>query len=322
MTDWDTIDWETLERLRAQFLDGSAGRGDYWGGDADLDAYDRTFAQRIAWKLEHVLAELAGRGWSPPPGEVLDFGCGSGVAGRTFAAAFPAEVRGLAFHDRAARARAFAAGRARERFPDLPVRDLPDLADAAPATLLVSHVLTELAGRQREELLALADRAAAVVWVEPGTFDAGRALEAVRQRLRGRFHVVGPCTHGDACPLAAPGNERHWCHHFADPPADVYADGGWVRFGRQMGIDLRSLPLSWLALDRRPPAPLPADAVRILGRPRVHKGDALAFACGREGAREVRVLKRTCPSTFRELKKGTFATLQRWRCEDGDLLGE
>ena len=55
---WDTLDWAALERLRAGFLAGDGAAGAYWQSAADVAAYDLTFAQRIAWKWEAVLAEL------------------------------------------------------------------------------------------------------------------------------------------------------------------------------------------------------------------------------------------------------------------------
>src|SRR5260221_14123286 len=75
--DRENIDWKALERLRAAFLDGTAGTQDYWRSECDLDSYDQTFAQRIRWKWDHVLKELNGRGWAPPQREVVDWGCGS-----------------------------------------------------------------------------------------------------------------------------------------------------------------------------------------------------------------------------------------------------
>ncbi|MGC3961385.1 MAG: hypothetical protein QM813_26700 [Verrucomicrobiota bacterium] len=81
---WDSIDWTALERMRGAFLAGTAGATDYWQSEADLAAYDATFAQRIGWKWDFVLGELQRRDWAPPRGELLDWGCGSGVAGRAF----------------------------------------------------------------------------------------------------------------------------------------------------------------------------------------------------------------------------------------------
>ena len=74
-------DLSTLERLRQGFLAGTAGQQDYWRSARDLAAYDATFAQRIGWKWDFVLEDLMALGWKPPAGPVLDWGCGSGIAG-------------------------------------------------------------------------------------------------------------------------------------------------------------------------------------------------------------------------------------------------
>ena len=39
---WETLDWPTLDRLRAGFLDGGAARGPYWKSPHDLAVYDLT----------------------------------------------------------------------------------------------------------------------------------------------------------------------------------------------------------------------------------------------------------------------------------------
>ena len=79
---WETLDWEALDRLRDTFLAGKPPSGSYWNSIHDLANYDFTYAQRIGWKWDAVLRELKLRGWSPPPGPLLDWGCGSGIAGR------------------------------------------------------------------------------------------------------------------------------------------------------------------------------------------------------------------------------------------------
>ena len=86
-----------------------------------------------------------------------------------------------------------------------------------------------------------------------------------------------------------------------------------------MGIDLRSLPLSYLVLDRRPPAPLPPGAVRFIGRPRVQKGWALLCGCDQAGVHERRLLKRTFPQEFRDARRDRLDSLQTWAC-DGEAI--
>lgn len=317
-TDWDTIDLDRLLHLRKGFLEGSAGTADYWQSPDDLEAYDRTFGQRIAWKWDYVLDELEALGYAPPAGTVLDWGCGSGVASRRFLSRqAPAAVSRLQLHDRSALAMRFAARQVAAQWPDLPISTAPQ---AAPADiLLVSHVLTELSPAQTDALVALAAQASAVLWVEPGTFQASRALLAVRERLRGHLGVVAPCTHCGPCGLLADANTRHWCHFFAPTPTEVFMDGGWARFARAAGIDLRSLPVSYLALDKRPIAGPPADAVRILGQARTYKAYALLLGCDRSGVHDRRLMKRTDPAAFHALRKGRCASLCRCRLAGHDI---
>jgi hypothetical protein len=319
--DWTEIDWTALERLRRLFLEGTAGQRDYWRSDTDLISYDLTFAQRIGWKWDYVLQELVRRGWGPPAGDVLDWGCGSGVAGRAFLDHFGDQsIDRLLLWDRSSRAVGFAATRARERHSQVRVEPATP-GQATTGVLLLSHVLTELDAGQTDILLEQIVRpATSVLWVEPGTYEASRQLGQIRERLRENFHVAAPCTHSKDCPVFAAGNESHWCHHFASPPPAVFTDGDWARFAELAGVDLRSLPLSFLVLDKRPLHAVHPGAVRILGRPRVFKAHALLLGCSEEGLREGRLNKRNLPAEFRALKKERAEPLQAWTCQGDEII--
>ena len=314
----ELIDWTALGRLRSTFLKGAAGQADYWQEPGDLEAYDATFAQRIGWKWDHVLGQLRRLGWTPPAGEWLDWGCGSGIAGRACLGEFGRfEGQVLRLHDRSAMAVEFATRRVAERHPGLAVAPGEG---SATGLLMLSHVLGELAPAQVEELLErVVGAAQAVIWVEPGTRETGQAMAALRDRLRETFRVVAPCSHQEGCGLRRPGNEAHWCHHFASPPPAVFTDGDWARFARITGIDLRSLPVSYLVLDRRPAPPLPAGVVRVLGRPRVYKGHALILGCEAGGVFEGRLTGSAQPGVFRKLKKGQFDSLGRWELSGNEI---
>ncbi len=316
------IDWDILDRLREGFLGSSAPAGDYWQSPEDLANYDFTFAQRIAWKWQYVLDELSRRGWSPPGGAILDFACGSGVASRCFIRHFgaPSELR---LHDRSRMAMDFAAGRAREAFPELPVRTadtLHELPDDDIGVLLVSHVITELSPAQLDAVVALARRATAVVWVEPGTHQASRAVIDVRERLRGEFSVVAPCTHQECCGMLVPQNDRHWCHHFATAPPFVHTDSNWVRFGKMAGIDLRSLPLSFIVMDRRPAPALPTGATRLIGQSRVYKAYSLLMCCDTSSVRDRRLMKRHLGEQYRLTKKQELDVLLCLEYDGQDIV--
>src|SRR5450432_996788 len=121
--------------------------------------------------------------------------------------------------------------------------------------------------------------------------------------------------------MLAAGNERHWCHFFASPPAGLLADSGWVKFGQRAGIDLRSLPYSFLALQRRPPpAPVESGLSRIIGEPRLYKGYARIFCCDATGVEEVMLQKRDAPELFKSLKQTTTHPVYRWTRTPGRVV--
>jgi hypothetical protein len=328
---WQTLDWTVLDRLRERFLAGRPSPTPYWTSLHDLANYDLTFGERIGWKWDAVLGELCARGWTPPAQEVLDWGCGSGVAGRRVVAWFgPERFQRLCVYDRSALAVEFACAKARAAFPGLKVEPAPELGESNPAgrpsraphgtLLVVSHVLSELTEAGGRALRRVIDQAAAVLWVEPGTFADSRALLAVREDLRREFLLIAPCTHQRACGLLAAGNERHWCHQFAPPPPAIMADADWVRFAQRAGIDLRSLPYSWLVLERRglrEPVPglTPPGCSRVIGAPRLYKGFAKVFSCQAAGVFDVELPKRVAPTLFKQLSKGDGPRVCRWQLD-------
>jgi Mitochondrial small ribosomal subunit Rsm22 len=339
---WEELDWAVLDRLRDLFLSGGAARGPYWTSREDLANYDFTFGERIGWKWDAVLRELDQRGWRPAPtaaphdpshrplasGDghiaVLDWGCGSGIAGRRVVDWLgPERVSVLRVWDHSGLAADFAAAAAEARFPGLRVEHVTPgflAGDTSVGVVVISHVLNELAAAELPALRQLAARAGAILWVEPGTHECSRELIALREPLRARFRVVAPCTHQAGCGLLAPENQHHWCHHFAAPPAEIFADSHWVRFGQRAGIDLRSLPYSFLVLEGRPGGAPPAEgAARIIGVPRIYKGYAKVLSCDAGGVAELILQKRDGPALFKAFKRPKGALLYRWQ-RDGDRI--
>lgn len=328
---WDNLDWPALDRLRQTFLSGPtpAEPRSYWESLSDLASYDFTYAQRIGWKWDAVIAELQLRGWRPPRGTLVDWGCGSGIASRCVLDGFGHGLFDrLDFFDRSPLATQFAQARAAERFPALPTRCLSGAeetcppGDGPPRTLVVSHVLNELDESGGRDLRRAIDQANAVLWVEPGAYADSRSLIAMREALRDRFRVVAPCTHQASCGLLDPSNERHWCHHFAPPPAGIMADARWVQFARRAGIDLRTIPYSFLVLERRdapahPPPPPPSTEgwYRLVGQVRLYKGFAKVQSCDAHGVRDLELQRRDCPRVFKAMANGRAEPLYRWTLE-------
>lgn len=320
---WSDLDWSALDRLRDGFLSGTAARGAYWQSASDLASYDFTYAERIGWKWDHVLRELRLRAWRPASRHLLDWGCGSGIAARRVIAGFGANAfDSLTVWDHSPAACDFAAEAARRDFPHLDVASATPgfLTSSEPLGLLViSHVLNELSPADLVALRALAARASEILWVEPGTHAVSRHLGTLHEELRSTFRLVAPCTHQLACPMAAAGNERHWCHFFAPPPGEIFADPNWVKFGQRAGIDLRSLPYSFLALDRALAAD--SDLSRIIGRPEHFKPYARWLNCDATGLAELELPKRADPALFKQLDRTRAPLVYRWQRDGDKVLG-
>ncbi len=323
----EELDWAALDRLRDLFLASQPIRSAYWRNSHDLACYDATFGERIGWKWDAVLRALLAQTqgiWRPPLGPLLDFGCGSGIAGRRVLSAFGASTfSALHLHDKSRLAENFAADRAREKFPGIAVAcGMPEIAfdSGQPVTLLVSHVLNELSTADTRHLMALARRASTILWVEPGTSLASRQLIGVREALRGEFAIVRPCPYQNSCGLLNAARQADWCHHFAPPPPGLSMDPFWVRFARQAGIDLRSLPYSHLVLAR--PDLVPPGLIsgrtgehRVIGRPRSFKGYLEFLSCGDEKVEPLTLQRRDQPELADQLEETEEAILARWMIE-------
>ncbi len=317
MKHWHPREIELLNRLRTRFLKRTAGESDYWHSDEELALYDATFAARIGWKIDAVLRALHAIGWRPQSRRLLDWACGSGIASRCVLGAWP-EFENAAFHDRSARAVAFAKTRLGAAHPRVKIGEPQAGRDTL---LLISHVLSELDSAQLDELLTQIHAAGEVIWVEAGTSADSRRLIDIRERLlheTDSLHVVAPCTHQVRCGLLTPENERHWCHHYADPPQDVFRDARWDEWSRELGIDRRALPYSYLVLARHE-APAVTGCGRVIGVPREGKGHCRVLGCDASGVAAVMVQKRDVPDLFRALAKEREWPPFHWQIDNGKV---
>ncbi len=311
-TPWDSIDWTILQDLRARYLaPGDAGVADYWKNTSYLQHYDRTFAQRIGWKWDAVLAELQVRCPSVVSGQlangrVLDFACGTGIASRKWLDCFGEQAE-IGFFDRSVMAAKFAQQQALLEFPQAhtSIVDHQALSNNWDV-VLISHVINEMGRSGVEALVKLIARARLVILVEPGTPQVAALLRELRARVQSSHLVLAPCTHNQVCGMGAPERGGDWCHHFAKPPSEVFRDAGWATFSKRMGIDLRSLPVSHLVLAAhhlQQSLSLPTLPGRLIGRPRFYKGYAKALRCNESGVEEWVLQKRDAPRLLKDLEK-------------------
>lgn len=288
---WTELDWPALDRLRDGFLKEKFEQGSYWQSTSALASYDLTFGERIGWKWDAVLSELANRGWKPCSRRIVDFGCGSGVASRRILETWP-EFEELNLVDRSIDATRFAADRVIREHPKVRVRTTRPTTDA-DTLLVVSHVLNELNPADLATLRSLARTAGEILWVESGSHADSRLLvEEIREPLRATHRILAPCTHSETCGLLIPDNARHWCHTFAKPPSMIFQDASWSQFSRELQIDLRALPYSFIAMTTHPTVPNPPQLARVIGRPRKYKGYQKVLRCNATGVDEVRFQKR------------------------------
>lgn len=316
---WPNLNWQILESLRANYLNPTpTGVADYWKDTNHLRHYDFTFAQRIGWKWRAVLTELFARypalQLASVP-RVLDFACGTGIAAREWLRMQPQATVEIGLIDRSTLATQFARQQITTEYPNAKSM----IWDAKFQTkswdvCLVSHVTNEMGKRGTSSLVDLVQRSKLAILVEPGTPAAAESLRFVREAVLATHIPLAPCTHAAMCGMAATERANDWCHNFAKPPREIFHDAGWTEFGKRMGIDLRSLPVSYVVLADQAWAEAMqlnnVDQARVMGRARIYKGYAKALVCNSDGIAEKMLQKRDDPQLYKELDKDhPFAVL-------------
>ena len=97
-------------------------------------------------------------------------------------------------------------------------------------------------------------------------------------------------------------------------------DGNWARFAKTLEIDLRSLPYSYIVLDKTPPRK-PSEVSRILGRPRFYKGHCKILSCQASEVHEYELQKRSDKALWKTLKKGRHSGLFEWEMDGVRITG-
>jgi ribosomal protein RSM22 (predicted rRNA methylase) len=309
-----SIDWKILDGLRVRFLDKSteSKAHDYWDSAEILDLYDRTFAQRIRWKWQAVLDELRRKQGLELPRhpKILDWGCGTGIAARTFlnyADTLGITEPEILLFDRSNNALNFARNKLAQEFSGIKTHAWT-ASQEKPDILLLSHVLNEINDAQLLQLKHLVLKSALTIWVEPGTYNISRKLLECREFFKDRLHILAPCPQGESCPLSQEKNMQDWCHQFAPPPAEVFQSAFWARFSKQLKIDLRSLPVSFLVLSQGN-ADLAKIPNRMIGKAKKYKPYQSVMICTQTGLLEtVKITKRTNQDLYKSLDDPDFCT--------------
>ena len=303
----NTDDWNRLRALREGFLKNNAKN--YWHSHRDLELYDSIYAARIGWKWNAVLEDLSKIGWLSSAEQILDWGCGTGIASRTVAPW--SGISQVACFDQSPLATAFAQKKLQEELQC--TISIFSEKNKVPSLLLISHVVSELNDKELLELACYATSAEEIIWVEPGSHELSRKLGSMRKIfLEAGYHLIAPCTHEHACPMFQEKQEQDWCHFFAQPPTAIFQSAFWHEASRELGIDLRSLPYSYLAFSKKRKTSSQSKGERLIGNPRALKGHGKLFCCSTAGLCERLLQKRDNPSLFKKLIKNQERGVYRW----------
>lgn len=169
------------------------------------------------------------------------------------------------------------------------------LPDVEPADLVtLAYVLDELAPDVREGLVSRlwALTADVLLIVEPGT-PAGwqRILDARAQLLAAGAHILAPCPHAEACPLAAP----DWCHF-----SQRVARSRTHRQTKAAEVAWEDEKYSYLAVSRTP-STLPQ--ARVLATPRGRTGLVNLKLCQGSGKAAVVTMSKRDGEAFKRARR-------------------
>lgn len=172
------------------------------------------------------------------------------------------------------------------------------VADSTPADLVtLAYVLDELEPAERTTLVDALWTAARnlLVIIEPGT-TAGwrRILDARAQLIAAGAHIIAPCPHALACPIAEP----DWCHfsaRVARSRVHRLAKGGEVPWEDEK--------FAYLIASR---TPAPASPARVLSPPLTAKGRVELKLCQPDGAAAHRLITRREGETFKRARRADW----------------
>ena len=237
------------------------------------------------------------------PASLLDVGAGPGTAAWAASSAL-ASLSDFVLLDRnaalATLAKTLVADHATLSHAGYLQGDVAQLLTNAPTSDLVvaSYVIGELAERERATLAELMwERTGdTLLMVEPGT-PAGyaRIIELRAQLIAKGAHVLAPCPHDNACPLAAP----EWCHFAQRLPRS--RDHMILK---EADVPFEDEKFSWVALSR---APVANRGSRVLAPPHVGKAAITAKLCTSGGVAQASIPRRD---------RAAYANSRRWRWGD------
>ena len=263
----------------------------------DLAAYLTTRMPATYAVVRKVLGEVGRVNPAFAPTSMLDVGAGPGTASWAALAEWP-ELSTITMIETDARfvelAGALAKRSELEALAKATITRIKMNEATARANLIVAaYVFAELvekdAGQAALKLWAQTEDT--LVIIEPGTPRGFARIKAARQMLiAAGAHIIGPCTHASACPMA--GND--WCHftqRLARSREHMHAKAATAPFEDE--------PYSWIAVSR---VAVPISGGRIITPPEQDKHSITFKICNRQGINELVIARRDKPAYKRHRK--------------------
>ena len=310
--------------------------------DASLLAYGNFFFPRTWTHLAHVLAEMVRfRGWKPPlkgPLRILDLGCGTGAAGlsalrflRSENVPNPLSLRAVDYSGKSLDYLRRLHDDLSPLWPDSTLkterRDLREGLDARPKDrhdlVLLSSSFNEFVPTEDSETNAAAATLASfgrllkpgglLLVLEPALRTTARRLHlaAARVAAGGELHLHAPYFNGLPCPITLEGSKHH-SHEVRPWKAPATAQ----TLNAPLGLNLRDLKFSFVALSPKAPASFPPgpEILRLVSPMSKKKGHYRFVgiaADGKEYACEIqtRDLAPTERKTLERLNRGDIIRL-------------
>ena len=149
-----------------------------------------------------------------------------------------------------------------------------------------SEDMLDVGRRQIKSWLTACRRGGRLYILEPGTREASRNLQALRDLIKDEFHVVGPCTHDSACPMLD--GEKDWCHFTWRVEAGEWAQ----KIAEAAKRRFQELHFSWLLVENRRPEEKAPHRVRLMDIRRNDKNKLRVVTCTHDGLETFVVQKR------------------------------
>jgi len=231
------------------------------------------------------------------PRSLLDIGAGPGTVMWAAAGVWPTlEAATLVETSPAIRALGERLA-ATSRLPRIAWRDgdlRSDLTGEQHDLVTLAYVLDELAAKDRDTLVdrLWSQTRHALLIVEPGT-TAGwqRILAARAQLIANGAHILAPCPHALACPIAQP----DWCHFSAR-----VARSRIHRLAKEAEVPWEDEKFIYLAASR---TPVTAHPSRVLSPPESATGRVTLKLCNADGSATRRLLTRREGEVFKQARR-------------------